>query len=286
MNKNQYFKIGDLSKLYHIGVDSIRYYEKMGILKPERDPKNNYRLYTLNDIRKLAMIRELMDLNLSVEQIKEFDDHRTVDNSLSLLEEKLQETEEQIQKLLQTRNSIQARITSIQAAVKERKFMYQIRLKDFPDRFCIMVSDKNLPDQYVDYAVAEYMQSHLDKIQTIGACDCYTLDIKNSNPNSSQLRTKNVFFYSPEPIYDSNYTLPAGQYLSVIYPGNYDNTKKWVQKMIDYAEKEHMDILSDPIELCHINEYETGVQSEHVIEVQIQVKSHLQNINQNSDSGI
>lgn len=286
MNKNQYFKIGDLSKLYHIGVDSIRYYEKMGILEPERDPKNNYRLYTLNDIRKLAMIRELMDLNLSLEQIKEFDDHRTVDNSLSLLEEKLQETEKQIQKLLQTRNSIQARITSIQSAVKEREFMYQIRLKDFPDRFCIMVSDKNLPDQYVDYAVAEYMRSHLDKIQTIGACDCYTLDIKNSNPDSSQLRTKNVFFYSPEPIYDSNYTLPAGQYLSVIYPGNYDNTKKWVQKMIDYAEKKHMDILSDPIELCHINEYETGIQSEHVIEVQIQVKSHLQNINLSSDSDI
>ena len=120
MNKKQYFKIGDLSRLYHIGVDSIRYYEKMGILKPKRDPKNNYRLYTLEDIRKLAMIRELLDLNLSVEQIKEFDDNRTVENSLSLLEEKLQETEDQIQHLLQTKNSIQARITSIQSAVKDR----------------------------------------------------------------------------------------------------------------------------------------------------------------------
>ena len=128
MNKKQYFKIGDLSRLYHIGVDSIRYYEKMGILKPKRDPKNNYRLYTLEDIRKLAMIRELLDLNLSVEQIKEFDDNRTVENSLSLLEEKLQETEDQIQHLLQTKNSIQARITSIQSAVKDRKFMGQIRL--------------------------------------------------------------------------------------------------------------------------------------------------------------
>lgn len=274
MNKKQYFKIGDLSRLYHIGVDSIRYYEKMGILKPKRDPKNNYRLYTLEDIRKLAMIRELLDLNLSVEQIKEFDDNRTVENSLSLLEEKLQETEDQIQHLLQTKNSIQARITSIQSAVKDRKFMGQIRLKDLPARLCIMISDKNLPDQYVDYAVAEYMRSHPDKIQTIGACDCYTLDIENSNPDSSQLRTKNVFFYSPEPIYDSNYTLPAGQYLSVIYPGNYDNTKKWVQKMLHYAGKHHLDVISDPIELCHINEYETSIQSEHVIEVQIPVKTH------------
>ena len=38
------FKIGELSKLYHIGVDSIRYYEKVGILNPIRDEENNYRM--------------------------------------------------------------------------------------------------------------------------------------------------------------------------------------------------------------------------------------------------
>lgn len=247
---------------------------KWGILKPVRDPKNNYRLYTLEDVRKLAMIRELMNLNLSVEQIKEFDDHRTVHNSLSLLEEKLTETEEQIRQLLQTRNSIQARITSIKSAVKERDGMCQIQLKHFPDRHCIMINNTNLPDRYVDYAVAKYMQTHPDKIQTIGACDCYTLDLEHSNPDSRQLRTKNVFFYSPEPIYDSNYTLPAGQYLSVSYPGDYDNTKKWVQKMLDYTEQNQLEVISDPIELCHINEYETAVQEEHVIKVQIPVKTH------------
>ena len=32
MKKKDTFKIGELSKLFDIGVDSIRYYEKVGIL--------------------------------------------------------------------------------------------------------------------------------------------------------------------------------------------------------------------------------------------------------------
>ena len=32
----QYFKIGEISKLYKIGVDSIRYYEEIGLIQPER----------------------------------------------------------------------------------------------------------------------------------------------------------------------------------------------------------------------------------------------------------
>lgn len=30
----KFFKIGEISKLYGIGVDSIRYYEEIGIIKP------------------------------------------------------------------------------------------------------------------------------------------------------------------------------------------------------------------------------------------------------------
>ena len=29
----QYFKIGEISKLYQIGVDSLRYYEELGLLR-------------------------------------------------------------------------------------------------------------------------------------------------------------------------------------------------------------------------------------------------------------
>lgn len=36
----KYFKIGEISRMYHIGADSLRYYEKLGILRPKRGRTN------------------------------------------------------------------------------------------------------------------------------------------------------------------------------------------------------------------------------------------------------
>ena len=66
-----YYKINEIAKLYGIGVDSLRYYERLGILKPRRDT-NGYRLYSLKEMYKLNMIRDLRRLNFSMEQIKAY----------------------------------------------------------------------------------------------------------------------------------------------------------------------------------------------------------------------
>ena len=65
----KYYKIGEISKLYNIGTDSLRYYEEMGILNPKRDD-NGYRMYSINDIRTLNILRELRGVGFSVNEIK------------------------------------------------------------------------------------------------------------------------------------------------------------------------------------------------------------------------
>ena len=67
----QFFKINEISKLYNIGPDSLRYYEKLGLLAPKRG-KNNYRLYTLDDLWRLNIIRDLRRLGFPMEKIREY----------------------------------------------------------------------------------------------------------------------------------------------------------------------------------------------------------------------
>ena len=196
MKKKDTFKIGELSKLFDIGVDSIRYYEKVGILHPVRNDENNYRMYTIDDVRRLALIRELLGLSFSTDQIREYDEDRNVKSTTELLQTELDVVDSEIAKLKATRDSIQNRldtITSLGSMTSQDTFE-KVLIKEFPDRGCVMVTDDNLPDDYVSYYVVKYMQCHHTKIDTIGACDCYTLDIPGSNPKSKYYRTKNVFF--------------------------------------------------------------------------------------------
>ena len=43
----QLFSIGDVAKLFHLSVSSLRHYEALGLLTPERvDPNTGYRSYS------------------------------------------------------------------------------------------------------------------------------------------------------------------------------------------------------------------------------------------------
>lgn len=271
MTDKKTFKIGELSKLFGIGVDSIRYYEEVGILQPERNPENNYRLYTVDDIRRLTLIRELLGLNFSTEQIREYDKDRNIDTTLSLLNKELDIVDEEIKRLEYTKKSIQNRIHTISRHLGKH-FDEEVCLLNLPKRGCIMVNKNNLPDNYVDYYLIKYMQGHGIHVNTIGACDCYTLDLPGSNPASLYYKTKNVFFYATYfPPEECNYYLPAGKYLSLIYRGDLTKTKKLMPKMFSYAEKNGLTICGEPVEMCHIDNYETDNENEYIVELQIPV---------------
>ena len=66
-----YYRIGEIVELYGVGPDSLRYYEKLGILKPHRG-ENNYRMYHIHDLWRLNVIRDLRELGFSMAQIQEY----------------------------------------------------------------------------------------------------------------------------------------------------------------------------------------------------------------------
>lgn len=60
--------IGEVSKRYGITVDTLRYYEKIGLLTVKRI--NNNRFYTEENIKKLESILAMKEMMFSLEEIK------------------------------------------------------------------------------------------------------------------------------------------------------------------------------------------------------------------------
>ena len=48
-------------------------------------------------------------------------------------------------------------------------------------------------------------------------------------------------------------------------------TKKLMPGMFDYAKEHQLTITGDPVEFCHIDNYETSNEEEYIIEIQIPV---------------
>ena len=62
-------KIGEAAKETGLSISNIRFYEKKGLLEPEREAESRYRNYTQEDILRLKKIIVFRKMDLSVEQI-------------------------------------------------------------------------------------------------------------------------------------------------------------------------------------------------------------------------
>ena len=58
-----------LEEMLGITKEALRYYEKEGLIKPERD-ENNYRNYLQSDIDVLKLILMLRSMEISIDEIK------------------------------------------------------------------------------------------------------------------------------------------------------------------------------------------------------------------------
>jgi MerR family copper efflux transcriptional regulator len=63
--------IGKLAKQANVGVDTIRYYERQGLLPRVQRAQSGYRLYSQDDADRLSFIRRAKSLGFSLEDIRE-----------------------------------------------------------------------------------------------------------------------------------------------------------------------------------------------------------------------
>lgn len=57
--KRGFMKVNELSKAASVPASTIRYYAKMGLIKPVMDTKSGYHLYEIEEtLKRLEMVRE------------------------------------------------------------------------------------------------------------------------------------------------------------------------------------------------------------------------------------
>jgi len=64
-------KIGEVAKQVGITVETIRYYEKQGLVKPLGRNSSGYREYSHDTVQHLSFIRRAKELGFSLKEIKE-----------------------------------------------------------------------------------------------------------------------------------------------------------------------------------------------------------------------
>ena len=244
-----YYKINEIARLYGIGVDSLRYYEKLGILKPRRDT-NGYRLYNLKDMYKLNVIRDLRRLDFSMQQIKDYLEGQTVDHTLALLRQEQALVQAQIQELQTKARLLQRRI----AALTEARSIVPgaITLRTLPQRPCVQFSAHITRDEEMDFVMKKLHRKHEDKIRDFG------------NQTFGAFLAMDELMQGIPNVYD-------GVYLSYFYQGSYQQNRSRVQEVLAYAASHGLTLAGTPFELYEIDNRDTVQEAEFLTEIQVAI---------------
>lgn len=112
----QYLSIGEVAKTRGVNVQSLRYYEKLGILVPAYiNPENGYRYYSLEQIMILDTIILCVELGIPLKQLKNYVDEngqlefeKLLNAGRRLAKEKIHKIEENLQSIDHTLRHVHA----------------------------------------------------------------------------------------------------------------------------------------------------------------------------------
>lgn len=99
MKKNK-LTVGQMAKLNHTTVATLKLYEKLGLLEPDFvDPDNGYRYYDVTQSTVFRAIRYNRNLSLSLDEIQEIVRQNSYDTAIGFYEKEMEQLEEKIRGL-------------------------------------------------------------------------------------------------------------------------------------------------------------------------------------------
>ncbi len=140
-------KIGDVSKLFGLPVETIRFYEAENIINPKRDTASNYRVYETWDILKLMECIKYRNYDIAVKDVSKCMNVEPIDFYIQCLTKK----QEQLTEDLRYNALLHKKLDNYIKTLKTVKLnLNNFWVKIVPKQYCFPVLSSGSHDLYDD----------------------------------------------------------------------------------------------------------------------------------------
>lgn len=130
----QALSIGRLAKLANVSIDTIRFYEKAGLLAPRVRRPSGFREYSELDLKQLRFIRRGRQLGFSLEEIGELLALESgQDSAISVVQQQLRAIDRKVDELKRWRNCLAEFLEAPATAEPGRSSILDCFAEEAPD---------------------------------------------------------------------------------------------------------------------------------------------------------
>lgn len=211
------FSIGEFAAMFGLNVQTLHYYDSIGLFKPEkRDANTGRRRYTFEQVYQLASIRYMRRLGYSLPDIEGYMARLDADFALEHLKERSRELRRQWEELLAIDQAIQRKISFIELSLEEAQDLGAYAVRTYGERRYLLIGEEDqlyFADTFYFYPTMAFYEG---KRKYFGAY-LYGGRAGQGTEEAPEASGAKV--------------LPAGRFLCGYHVGPYDKVPKSIQKM-------------------------------------------------------
>ena len=273
MKDRELFRIGEVSKLFHVSISILRHYDKIGLLCPEyTDSETGYRYYSTRQFECLNTIRYLRALDIPLDEISKVIKNRNTDDIANLLLRQRKEVIKRKIELEMIERKIDNRLKQLQDALSSEIGVIKEEIKG--ERRLALINKKLAPKNYLDleHSIREIEKTEKTPVTFLGKVG---VGISENNLNEHRYKAYDMVFIILEEedrFKGSTILLPAESCVTVRFRGGHENAPRYYEMLIKYIENNKYKISGFSKEITMIDYGLTDDVSKFVTEIQIPVE--------------
>ncbi|WP_433943085.1 MerR family transcriptional regulator [Paenibacillus sp. SN-8-1] len=295
MAKDQLYTIGQAAKICNLSVQTLRFYDKINLVKPgETDPFTGYRYYSNINLLHIKIVQDMKVLQFSLEEIGQVIGSRSLDEIRSMMMQKHEETLLKLNELKQVAGSLEQRIGQLDFlkelghgipetdVLVELKYLPQRRIASLRKRSgCgLEASVIGFTELYHFIEQQECLQAD-GYIMTIYHEDLLTFDRDDVDlERCIPVRLEQEELEGPEdPAQRPDYlsTIPEGHYITALYCGipNADSCKQIYHRLLTWMDTGGYEACGPAMEQYLVDMSQMMKPEEFIVELQVPVRKRL-----------
>lgn len=248
---NDYLSIGEMAKINHITVTTLRLYDELDLLKPVYvNPETNYRYYDIKQNARLDLIQYMKELQMNLKEIKELLDKEDINLIEAILIKKKQQLSIQINDLQRTKDAISRTIYSLERYRKSPP-SGTITL-EYIDRRRIYVMHTNINFYEHDLNVYEYLLTQLKNdliahhYPQIYYCNAGTF-LNKERFLKQEFISDRIFVFVDDHFPEKEIQVIENGMYACIYLDDFHQEINYAKRLLDYCKMNHLTICGDYI---------------------------------------
>lgn len=282
MSEQELFRIGEVARMHHISVGTLRHYEQMGLLAPEYiDSATGYRYYSVRQLEMLTNIRYLRALDMPLEEITAYIHNRDLDSIAEKLRNQKAAIARKMRELELMERKIDNRLTQIEdARHSELEVLRRVTLPA-----CRLVWLRNEMN-FNSYLWLERSLRRIEEHQKMPLCyqGKVGVGVSQEHLNTGRFDRYDLVFLllDPEDEYEGKVEqLPAGEVLTIRFRGTHADAPAHYAALLDAARAQGLEVTGFSREIALIDNCISDDPETYVTEISVPVRP-LQSVNRSA----